>query len=204
MATGYTYMIIKDKKEPTFQEFAFKCMQAFSWVFRDNNLTIEEVIAKEGNLEKMTDDNYYSNELKATQKELKKLLKMTDKQFANLVDKEYKQKIKVYNEKMAEQTENIRRLNVKIKEVEAWNPPTENHVAIKEFMLEQLKMTIDSETYDINKPIAISVDEYKKTEIDKCTAEIKYYQEKIEAEHDRINHNNLWTRTFLQSIGLLK
>jgi hypothetical protein len=203
MPTGYTSGII-DGKTKTFEEYAKQCMRAFGATIhmRDDSLNSE--------YEPRTPSSYYTDRIFELQKELDDLKNTSDEKLLENIKSKYAEQ-KEYLAKRVLEKEKTRTLLYKFLNTAInYNPPTEEHVGIKKFMIEQLEMTISSDCdtdYELTelqklKSLANNVDvaQIREELTSSINESLEYYQKEFNKELKRCTDSNLWVEHFLQSL----
>lgn len=139
MPTGYTAGII-DGSIKDFKEYAVLCTRAFGAAIHER----DEKFSKDA-VKKREPSSYYIDAIKGLNKEKEKLNMISDEDLINERKEVIEEDIRRYKECINKAMESKSKLIAMRTEVEAWNPPTEEHNRYKEFMLEQLDMTIKSD-----------------------------------------------------------
>ena len=150
MPSGYTSDIY-DGKDTSFVSFAKRCSRAFG----------ARVGEKENGLDSEYKprlvDEYYSERLAESVKNYNESLTRTTEQWRKLYDDEMA-KMDELDADIARRKEELagRYLPV-LEKAKAWNPPTEDHVKFKEFMIDQLEDSIrfdgaDAEPEPMHRP----------------------------------------------------
>jgi len=87
-------------------------------------------------------------------------------------------------------------------QVRAWTPPTDGHVGLKEYMIDQLEESIRFDCHDRGEPIPLTGEEYRAQQIASTERELEYYPKEIEAEIERSNEANKWILDLFASLGI--
>jgi hypothetical protein len=204
MPTGYTAGII-DGKITTFEQFATQCSRAFGATIhmRDNPL--------DSPYEPRTPSEYYVNSLQSQREKLEEMKTMTDEaivqDFENLLNDSLK-----YHERELEKTKvNLGRLNSIMESAKSWVPPTEDHEGVRDYMIDQLEITIKADgdpSYHVNKIVqakkeleeGIDPKVYREEKIKEIEDRISYYGAEVQKELERCKQSNDWMDKFLESI----
>lgn len=204
MPTGYTAGII-DGKITTFEQFATQCSRAFGATIhmRDNPL--------DSPYEPRTPSEYYVNSLQSQREKLEETKTMTDEaivqDFENLLNDSLK-----YHERELEKTKvNLGRLNSIMESAKSWVPPTEDHEGVRDYMIDQLEITIKADgdpSYHVNKIVqakkeleeGIDPKVYREEKIKEIEDRISYYGAEVQKELERCKQSNDWMDKFLESI----
>jgi hypothetical protein len=89
-------------------------------------------------------------------------------------------------------------------QVEAWEPPTEDHVGLKDFMKEQLTSSIDFDTgYDQEqyRPKRLTGEEFRAQRIAGIARSMSFTTEHLFGEEDRAGERTAWVQDLQQSIA---
>lgn len=140
MPTGYTAELCE--KGQSFEEFIWRCARAFGAciMMRDDPLDKLPSLSPEN-------DSFYAKEVQKYKNEVVRLGQMSDSELETLGLETLKTEIASYEESsLAHDLEQLR-LREMLTKVEAWNPPTEDHTKLKEFMIEQIKTSQSDYSY---------------------------------------------------------
>ena len=101
-----------------------------------------------------------------------------------------------------EKNELIRyRYSSMLKKVMAWVPPSDDHAKIKEFMIKQIKSSIDADIHVPSTPKILTGAQWSKKELQAITEDIKYYENKYIEEQQRQLKANEWIRQLKNSLS---
>ena len=196
MPTGYTHDIEKD--DFTFEEFALSCAKAFGACISMRDLPINTPIPDEFKAEP-----YYQDKILETQKQIEKHLNLTLEDWVELCNKDFEQKeshrIKSLN-KNTKLLDNYKNMLGKVKD---WNPPSSEHIGLKEFMTKQIEESIDfdcSIEYYSKPTVKVSVDIFKSETMTKLYKDLGYYTKNNEEEIKRVSQRNLWIKQLRDSL----
>ena len=203
MPTGYTAYILDDEVT-TGKDFLKLCTRAFGVAInqRDEPLNVPTNERQEMN-------NHYRNRMNEAITNLKNIFEMNYDQMTFAMTQEHYEKVKRAKETVRRlEDENIKLIKVK-DDVEKWQPPTEEHKGLKKFALEQIDMSMNSDSLvdvyieDMNKVLDTSkeavlewYDEKLEDAMDELNNAYKWYKE----EYKRIDSRNQWMKDFLDSL----
>ena len=204
MPTGYTAGII-DGEITTFEQFATQCTRAFGATIhmRDNPLGSP--------YEPRTPSEYYSNSLQSQREKLEETKTMTDEAIVQDFETLLKDSLE-YHERELEKTKvNLGRLNSIMESAKSWVPPTEDHEGVRDYMIDQLEITIKADgdpSYHVNKIVqakkeleeGIDPKVYREEKIKEIEDRISYYGAEVQKELERCKQSNDWMDKFLESI----
>jgi hypothetical protein len=204
MPTGYTAGII-DGEITTFEQFATQCSRAFGATIhmRDNPL--------DSPYEPRTPSEYYVNSLQSQREKLEETKTMTDEAIVQDFETLLKDSLE-YHERELEKTKvNLGRLNSIMESAKSWVPPTEDHEGVRDYMIDQLEITIKADgdpSYHVNKIVqakkeleeGIDPKVYREEKIKEIEDRISYYEGEVQKELERCKQSNDWMDKFLESI----
>lgn len=198
MPTGYTATLME--KGQSFKEFATNCARAFGALIelRDEpfNAPIPEVI------EDIMSDHYRKS-LVANEKELVKLLNMTEAEQIAFGKEQKKMKIASSEKYLANARLENNRLDEMTAKVQAWQPPTKDHEEMKKFMLEQLEISKNSTSFtenELEKEKAKDPIAYYMETIDSINWGMEFDQKHLLAATKRNQEKNEWLQQLRQSL----
>ena len=195
MATGYTHEIINGNIT-TFKDFAILCTRAFGATIhmRDENLDTP--------YEPRTVSSYYSESIAEKAKELEHLNSISIEDFEKEMIAQWERDIQYHQNAIEKSKKDYEVLIKLLEEAKAFVPPTDEHVNFKEFIIEQLKGTIEYDcniTYHLNSLEELNdrINNYdiEKEKADKITAmedSLEYSKKSLNDEIRRVNDSNKW------------
>jgi hypothetical protein len=203
MTTGYTAGII-DGTTKTFQDFAKQCVRAFGAAIHMKEDDMKE------EYKPRTPDDYYTKALQKSKEDLERAENLTDGELVEMRKTELEKTRAHYVKTIAERKVAVKRIKEFLVKAEEFEPPTEEHVGIKEFMIEQLNTTLD---FDGN--FEFSEQELTKTEmelqnidanavrfglIEDAKRSIEYNLKKHQENIKSCADSNKWVERFLEAI----
>ena len=195
MATGYTE-IIERKDDLTFEEFAWRCARAFGAfvMMRDDGLDADIPTS-------VDNDDYYEKSFRRAQQELEETKRMTLEQAAVEAEKLYQSCLKSHLESKARCSKLEAKYNRMLAKVEAWVPPSADHVEMKKFMLEQIRSSIEHDCHALEAPERQTPEEFLKEAIESAEWDVSYYGKHAEEQRENIRKNNEWIDGLVKSLG---
>jgi hypothetical protein len=205
MPTGYTATLME--KGQAFPDFVLLCARAMvaTIMLRDEPL--------DAPIPEFQPSDYAAKRLEESKTELARLLAMTDEEKIAFGQSKKDAAIERNKKWIADQqAENARLIEMRDK-VKAWQPPTSDHDGLKNFMLEQLEISMNSVDYYEREIIAakqsFARDYYDKAfardYYDKAVAEaqrgIEYNAEEDRKERERTDARNRWVRELRASLN---
>jgi len=203
MATGYTYPV-RAGQITDFSTFAWFCAKGID-VFcrdRDTNRPIGW-IPTEAELAEICGDNdrYYEKQIVFAKKELLELQGRDDEAWREAHSASSERRKCDYEQKVRENKIIYERYTSMLSKVADWIPPTDAHKRMKEFMIEQLKESIDR---DCTQPILCeteTLEEYKYEMIAIIERRIARCEEGDLAGNQEVKKRRDWIIELAQSLG---
>jgi hypothetical protein len=198
MPTGYTADI---KNGITFEKFVMNCARAFGACLpmRDDpqGTTIPD---------KFEPSDYHPERLKEIHSELNKIDEITEKEAETFAQQEYENEIERCRKYIEEYNKLEDQYRTMLSKVKAWQPPTEDHIELKKFMIEQINSSIKfdcSTKYYIKKLEEIKpltgikwLDKERKI----LLKDLDYHSREWTKEKERINGRNEWVKQLRESL----
>jgi hypothetical protein len=197
MPSGFTSDIYNGKKI-TLKDFALKCARAFGACIhlRDDPMDVSFDISS---MLRKSDVSYHKGKIE----EAKKIKKPTKLQFKkSILDK------KIYYKEQIEKSSQLKSAYEKmLNEVISWEPPSKEHENFKEFMIDQLKSSIDHDCQidfykrSLDDIESITYREYCRELKDSAAKSIKYHSESMRKEIENAEAANLWIKQLFESLN---
>lgn len=203
MPTGYT-SDVGDGKMTDLRPFIERCAHAFIVSLRDSGLD-----SPLPNEDTTSDSTYHQEGLTKAYKRLAKAKSMDRKAASVEAKREHREAIKSDEEYLARKAETKARYEAMLELVYTWEPPTEEHVGLKTFMVEQLSTSIEfdcggdhweNHLKDLKERGPLSGDDWKAREIVKANEDIQHHSERIAKERERVEHNTAWIQALIGSL----
>lgn len=193
MPTGYTADITE---ETTFAEFAMRCARAFGATILMRDDPLDAPIP-----ERFEGSGYSARCLAETKERLSAVRAMTDEECENAAATEHERRVRENAESLAR----VRAENAKYSRmaalVNAWHPPTPDHVGMKTFMLEQLRISMMDESYYTRPaPPKLTGEQWRAKEIASLTKDVAYHAKEDAEEIRRTNGRNNWIAELRNSL----
>ena len=203
MPTGYT-VGIEDGRITTGKDFLRLCTRAFGVAIdlKDEPLSVPTPI-------KVKPDTYFKDRLEEEKANLEKYKRMSFDEAKAEMLRSCADRVDMYR-RMAEGSIERNKKYAKVRaEVKAWIPPTEKHLNLKKFALEQIDMSMTKQKYidewlqKANEKIDDSdeaVENFIVEQIEYCCKSIKRAEENWNSELKRVADRNSWMEEFLGSL----
>lgn len=203
MPTGYTAGIV-DGTTKDFKEYATHCMRNFGATMHMR----DEPWDKEWEPAKPSD--YHIKEIEKAKKRLADAQTLSLEELAQERGEQLEKDKEYHLNKIAEKQIIVDRLRGFLSDAEKFNPPTEEHLGVKRFMIQQIEETIkfdgsdkyhrealeriDAELKDLQ-PEKIKADFIEYAEKD-----LKYHETEYKKDVKRCEDSNRWVEQFLQAL----
>ena len=196
MPTGYTADVIE--KDISFRVFALKCMSAFGALvsFRDDDSSriITEVPLSD----------YHKKALEKAKNDLQLFKKQSPDELAKLAVEGIKQSYTTSRDYCRNRTtEENKKLRKMIAQVKKWKPPTHDHFRYKEFMLEQLTISLtDTKDYKVGRMNTSkkAIAEWIKRQIERLESNVDYHEKYWALEQENNKKANAWLTAIVKSL----
>jgi hypothetical protein len=204
MPTGYT-AIIEEKENVTFKEFALCCARAFGACVDMRDEPFDKEIPKE-----FKPNMYHAEKLKIFENEYKNFEKIADNEVRINAKNDFDTELKRIDVNIKRAKEILKRYALIRAKVMKWNPPTSEHVGLKDFMLSQIDMcTKDGREVNYyeeerRKLILKSVEEWKADKKKSLLWSISYHSKEHKAEVERTASRNKWIKDLRHSLEEIK
>jgi len=195
MSTGYT-ADVSSGKVTDFKEFAMHCATAFVVAMRD-----EAIGAK---IPELKPSEYRRQALEDAKVELARIQCMTDDECAVLAVDDHRKIVEAYRRADAEKLAVRERLLAMRSRAADWRPPTSEHQALKDFMIQQLSSTIEFDTEpSSSRPEVkkLTGPEWRAEQLESGRRSVAYYAEQWEKEVQRTSSTNLWVSELRKSLA---
>ncbi len=194
MPTGYTSKI---KDGITFNKFIWQCARAFGALVEMRDDPFDAEIP-----EKLKLSSYHQNALNKAIKERDKYFKMTVTEAAIEVDNYITEETANYYKRVADNKDLIVKYNTMLEQAKQWQAPSEDHIELKKFMIQQINESIK---YDCNDdyyklPEAITAEKWIDNRYEEALKDITYHSKGLQEDIERTNGRNLWLQQLRESL----
>lgn len=196
MPTGYTAGV-QDGRIVEFREFALQCARAFGALIelRDEPLaaTVPPPFEPRG---------YHQKALGEAQAKLAEIEAMDDRAVARAAEAAYLESCQFWAEVREKRATERVRYEAMLAKVNAWAPPTPDHQGLKDFMLSQLRESIDWDCrdYETEPPRRQTEAEWRTEALAQARNMIELHTQEHAKEVARVNDRNAWVRALAQSL----
>jgi vacuolar-type H+-ATPase subunit I/STV1 len=195
MPTGYTAELME--KGLPFRKFALQCARAFGACImqRDDPMTDEP--------KRQEPSDFYTKRVAEAEKKLKQLQAMPTKRQQDYGEEQRAKALASAKQMLASERRENERLDGMAAQVRAWQPPTDEHKGLKDFMLEQIKISRHdlawAENY-VREAEEKTVEAYFVEAVSKAVRDVAYYKEEMAKEQARNNQRNDWIDALYRSL----
>jgi hypothetical protein len=198
MPTGYTYYIEKGEVN-TGKDFLLKCARGFGACIdmRDESLDVDIPV-------ELKPSTYHKEQLEKAYKDLEKYKSMTIEEAQKIVDEKYIKSIEDTKKAITDYYEKKEKYDKVREEIDNWEPPTHDHIKLKEFALDQIKISteydhIEYYNDELTKPKK-TPEEYITCMIEGAADSIKYHLKCWNEEVQRTDERNKWINDLRESL----
>jgi hypothetical protein len=197
MPTVYTCDIAKGI---SFKQFLFGCSRAFGAMIHLRDEKFDYEIPKE-----VPPSTYHSDRLAEAVAANLLLVQMTDEDRAKHASIANAESMIRFNKRRLEEIELKEKHEAMRTSAEQWVPPSEEHNALKAFMISQINESIkfDCGSEYLEPPVILNTLEWFTAERDKNNWEIQYHTEHYKAEIKKNKEINLWIKQLHESVKAL-
>jgi hypothetical protein len=196
MPTGYTADI---EKGITFKQFALSCARAFGACVTMRDESQSTPIPDE-----FEPNDWNLKELHNAEKRLAYLEGLTELEADRLSEGDYTKLTTERKDYLKNNQNQIAKYRNMLVQVKAWQPPTPDHVELKNFMIQQIESSIkfdDMQSYYAENTISkLTGKQWLQQEIAKSQRDIEYHQEEYVKEVGRTAIRNKWLKDLRVSL----
>lgn len=189
MPTGYTAILL-DRDDVSLKEFTLRCARAFGALIEMRDDGLEVPIP-----EKFEPDPYHAKELVKAEKEFTRLCKLSNKEKIALGINKKTEAQKEARQSLARVEGDNKKFSDMIEKVESWKPPTKDHVELKNFMIEQLEMSLSDTKYHkegIAKCESKSPMDFYTEAVSSAQWSVEYHTRDLKESQKRLDGRNNW------------
>lgn len=198
MPTGLTSKIYEGE-DITFKEFAILCARQFGALVHMRDEPLDAPIRKR------EPETYYLKQLEKAKKDLANFL--ANPPTEDSLAKEWEEKVEKMKKEDAETNKNHQELKARyeamLKQVRAWNPPTIEHVNLKNFMIKQLNESILFDCSVSNQVEHFVTKELYIKDSLSCVhlkKQVEYYQKEWDRHVENCKNVNKWIDELINSL----
>lgn len=198
--TGYTHQLIEKKQ--TFPEFALSCARAFGALIMMRDDPMDAPIP-----ERFEPSAYCKEKCEEAKALVERLSAMTPQEQYAFGYAAKDEEIRTVLELHQRSNGQISVMADMLAQVESWEPPTEEHIELKQFMLQQLQDTIKFESMGgyYEKRLQGLRDknphDFYQEELASARNDIEYHQRKYQEEVEGTEKRNQWLQELRASLS---
>jgi hypothetical protein len=196
MPSGYTAEI---EKGISFERFALNCSRAFGALISMRDDPMDTPIP-----DKIEPSDYHFKEWQRARKDYELAKKITLKNAKELAKNDYENAVKYNKKSIAEKNALKIKYEQMLSKVMKWVPPSKDHVAFKDFMIDQIKKSIDwdCDTKYNKDPVLKSAKEWLKEKIERNKNDIEYHFKNHKEELERCANRTKWIQDLKNSLNV--
>lgn len=196
MPTGYTAAIADDI---TFNDFAMNCARAMGALVMMRDEPTGAQIP-----ERFEPSDYHVKAIAKAKESLLLLEAMSAAEATEKAKLAFTEETEYRNSAMQKNDDLRKKYTSMLQQVQAWEPPTQDHNGFKAFMVEQINSSIDFDCnnsyYMERNPILLSGDEWLECETAKAKKDLDYHTAENEKEIERTEARNRWVKELRDSL----
>lgn len=197
MPSGYTADIAKNI---SFREFVLRCA-GFGALISMRDEPPDAPIPKEFKV-----SDYHPKELDRYRARLEEIQNMTVEEATEKAIRNYNEKLASLKKREKDMLTLKKQYSDMLDQVDGWEPPTEDHIQLKGFMIKQLQESIEydcSLTYThhaMERLRCLSGEEWIAEQINSIESSIAYHTDQLKEEIQRVNERTKWVQALLKSL----
>lgn len=193
--TGYTHGV-REGKITTLKQFALRCSRAMN-----PNITMRDE-SMDAPIRDYEPSPHYAEQLREAEKDLREAEAMTLEESRQRMEATCADLRRVLDASKRENEVTRQRYETMLEMVQAWQPPTPEHVPFKAFMIEQLESSIRFDCSDLPMPEVseVSPEEYRENAIQRAREHVEDRRKDLQEEIERVKYCNAWNRALRESL----
>lgn len=194
--TGYTHQIVE--KNISFPEFVMSCARNFGACLSMRDDPMDSPIP-----EVFKASEYSKVRLGEVKNELKTLLNMGPLEQIGFGQAKKEEKTASYEKLLRESIEENNKLRKMLEQVNAWEPPTKDHINLKDFMQEQINKSFTTDFYIENKleeTKNTSAQDFFNEALRDAQRDVVYFQKSYEEDEERARMRTNWIQQLRESL----
>lgn len=197
MPTGYT-AAVSDGTVTDFPDFALQCARAFGALIMMRDEPSDAPIP-----EAFQPSDYSETQLEKATARVFELQDMTLEVCDAAALADYNTQCESRANRMREKALTRDRYEAMLNKVKAWEPPTTDHIGMKEFMVQQLEESIkfDCSGYSESPLIQQNGSEWRDSQLAVAKREIAYHTKSNAEELERTATRNAWVKALRESLA---
>lgn len=196
MPTGYTAKV-EDGSITELRDYILACARNFGALMHMRDDSLDKQI------ERCTPSDYSLKKIEEATIRLENLYLISDEDMEIAIAKDYEKELRGNRSYYEEGESQNARYDAMLKKVLDWNPPTKEHESLKEFAIQQIKISKSDfhKLYKDKLPKMLSLSEYKTMIESQLKNDIEYHKKSHQQEIERCNKVNQWIDKLFESLG---
>jgi hypothetical protein len=199
MPTGYTSAI---SDGISFRDFALRCARGMGACIMQKDDPMNEPPKTQ------EPSSYHIKALAKAEALFEEMKAMSDNDATAKAHEEYKKEIASTEESIRKNIDLLSKYRCMLKQAKDWNPPTGEHVGLKEFMISQIEESIRfdcmSDYYNnkLKTLRPVSAQEWKNERVKEALLDIARHKDEANKEKERTQNRNEWITKLYESLEI--
>lgn len=197
MPTGITAPIYDGKEDFTFEDFLWRCARQFGYLVSVRDSATDAKIP-----EAFEPSSWHVERLAEARDRLREVETWDAATAERRARDAYTEAVAKWEEAEVRKAERKTRYEAMLEKVDAWQPPSEDHVKLKEFMRQQLVDSIEHDCGDWSwgKPELQDGETFKAKAIAEAERSIDYHSKEMAREEERARASTVWVQQIRDSL----
>lgn len=193
MPTGYTAAIADGI---TFREFVLRCARAFG-----ASVTMRDEPTDAPIPERFEPSEWYAQRAQAASRRLDELAALRPEDAEARAESDYRERAAEREQRVAQTAALRAKYEAMLAEVNAWEPPTPDHVELKRFMGEQIAESLRFDCWaEWVAPRRLTGDEWLALETERARHDLENSEKHHAEEVERTEKRNAWLKALRESL----
>lgn len=193
--TGYTAALYEGEDQ-SFEDFAMQCARAFGALVTMRDEPRDAPIPDE-----FEPSSYHEEGLAEARRRLEAVRGWTDERVEAEARTVNEVALAHHESMMQERRERRARYEGMLAKVEEWDPPTSDHVGLKDFMRSQIEESIVFDCSEREPPETLSGAEYRARELTQAERDVEYHERHAREDRERAGKRTAWVKALRESLG---
>lgn len=197
MPTGYTSSVQKGEITEL-KDYILDCSRSFGALIhmRDDN---------SGQIKYREVSDYHMEQLDRSRRDYEDFSKLSDEDIQNIIDESYNRRVKEQEEGLKNFEEGKQRYLDMLEKVKSWTPPTDEHINLRKFAIEQLEKSLEFDysdnlkKYYLQEPFKDTVESYKQCKLKMYLDNIERHSKGYKEELEGVEKANKWIDDLINS-----
>lgn len=198
MPTGYTAGV-RDGKVTSFRDYALACTRAFG-----ATITMRDDPSDTPLPDTFQPSDYYFKRINEVEAEIADLEGATDERVAEMAEAEFREAATKARDRACERMRWRERYESMLEQAESWEPPTEEHREFGEFLVSQLKESIDFDCapFPGEFPTRMAPEQWRSERLANLRQTLAFNKERAEDEIERCAQRTAWLNAVRKSLDV--